>query len=73
MGAAATASFRALEWLRDPSRPPFEHVIFHASGGGGHYALLARELGVALGSSHVSVLTLAPRQLLWRRRPGVGA
>ena len=70
--AAAVASYRALAWLRD-ARLPFDHIIFHASGGAGHYALLAREEGLALTQSYVTVVVLAPRQLLWRRRPGAGA
>ena len=70
--AAAVASFRALEWLRDV-RPPFKHVVFHAAGGAAHYPLLAREEGLALVRSRVSVIMAAPRQLLWRRRPGAGA
>ena len=70
--AAAAVSFRALEWLRGLSHP-YDHVIFHSAGGAGHYPLLARELGLALTSTRVSVMSLAPRQLLWRRHPGMGA
>ena len=70
--SAAATSFRALEWLRSHKRP-YDHVIFHAAGGVGHYPLLAREVGLALTASRVSVLSFAPQQLIWRRRPGAGA
>ena len=70
--AAAVASYRALEWLR-AARPPFDHLVFHASGGGGHYPLLAREQSLALAQTHISVVMLSPRQLVWKRKPGAGA
>ena len=70
--AAAASSFRALEWLRELTQP-FDHVVFHAAGGAGYYPLLAREQELALTASRVSVVSLAPRQLVWRRRPGTGA
>lgn len=69
---AAVASYRALEWLRE-LESPFEHIIFHASGGGGYYPLLAREEALALVQTRVTVISLAPRELMWKRRPGLGA
>jgi GT2 family glycosyltransferase len=68
---AAALSFRTLEWLR--ATRSYDHLLFHAAGAAGHYPLLARELGLALSTTRVTVLSLAPRQLLWRRRPGAGA
>ena len=57
--AAATASFRTLEWLRGAST--YDHIVFHEADGVGHYPLLAKELGMALTASRVSVISLAPR------------
>ena len=69
---AATLSFRVLEWLRDQSHS-FDHIIFHAAGGTAYYPLLAREQGLALRDTSVTLLMIAPRQLQWRRHGGAGA
>jgi hypothetical protein len=70
---AVAASFRLLEWLRSLARP-CDHLVLHAGGGAGYYPLLARELDLGgLMSMRVSVVSMAPQQLLWKRRPGTGA
>lgn len=68
--AAATASFRTIEWFRSLDLP-FDHVVFHAEGGAAHYSLLAREQALALMNSRISLVVHVPRQLLWRRRASV--
>ena len=48
-GAAATASFLALEWLR-ALQPQCDLLAFHGAGGTAYYSLLARaQVGLRLG------------------------
>ena len=63
--AAAATSFQVLEWLREVT-PPFDHIVFHSAGGVGYYSLVAREVGIALNASRISILSSLPGL---RRRP----
>lgn len=64
-GSAATASYRAFEWLRQ-LQPQCDLLAFHGAGGTAYYSLLGRAQGLALPGVRVALLMGAPRRLEWR-------
>ena len=62
-GAAATASYLALEWLRQ-LQPQCDLLAFHGAGGTAYYSLLARaQVGLRLGFGFGFGLGLGSRQV----------
>ena len=55
---ALSTSFRILEWLK--AKQPFDHIIFHDSGGAAYYTMLARSQNLALGASHITTIMIKP-------------